>query len=218
MQWVFPGRPTENEVILEVYLPGVRKQEIRIEVKNGSVLVLKGDWKPVEEKQEDGYLRKEAKFHCFYRAFARKRREYDAHLAMADQPRKNDLDGRGPLSEENLLKFCIFFLRCCADQIHFMDGMLKLGELERRYRRFIEGLVAEKQLSKAGTKVMERLFMQGEIPRAQVLKICDVKQRRATQIVKELLDAKITRSETAYGPLRLNISADMVAVLFPELA
>lgn len=152
------------------------------------------------------------------RAFARHRADYDAHLEWADQERRNDLDGRGPLSEEYLIKFCAFFLKCCQDQIQYMDRLLQLSGLERRFRRFIEGLVVEKQLSKAAAKVIERVLAQGEIPRSQVLEICDVKQRRATQIVKELLDAKIARSETAYGALRLSISAEMAAVLFPELA
>lgn len=151
------------------------------------------------------------------RAFARNREAYDAHLALADQPRHGDIDGRGPLSEENLLKFCIFFLHCCDDQISFMSGMLQLNELERRYKRFIDGLVSEKYLSKAGAKVMNHLLFQGEVPRRHIHGICDVKQRRATQIIKELLDTKVMRSESAYGPLRLNIAADMAAVLFPEL-
>lgn len=151
------------------------------------------------------------------RAFARKRHDYDAHLAMADQPRRNDLDGRGPLSEENLLKFCTFFLECCKDQIRYMGDMLRLEEMERRYRRYCDSLVKEKQISKAGYKVMEKLFLQGKVARAEVLDICHVKQRRATQIIKELLDAKPVRSETTYGDLRLNIAVDMAAVLFPEL-
>lgn len=152
------------------------------------------------------------------RAFARRRADYDSNLAQADLPRRNDLDGRGPLSEECLVDFCVFFLRCCADQIRFMDGLLGLTDLSRRYKRFIDGLVAERELSKGGAKIMGRLLLQGEVPRAEVLEICRVRQRRATQVVKELLDAKLTRSETAYGPLRLHISADMAAVLFPELA
>jgi Fic family protein len=152
------------------------------------------------------------------RAFARQRAGYDAHLALADRPRRNDLDGRGPLSEEDLLGFCAFFLRCCEDQVRYMDGLLQLGGLERRYRRFVAGLVVEKRLSKAGAKVMGRLFPQGEVPRALVREICGVKQRRATQIVRGLLDAQLARSESAYGPLRLDISASMSAVLFPELA
>lgn len=152
------------------------------------------------------------------RAFARERAQYDQHLAAADRPRRNDLDGRGPLSEEGLLEFCVYFLRCCMDQIQFMSERLEFAELERRYKRWIAGLVDEKELSKAGAKVMERLLFQGEIRRAQIKEICNVQQRRATQIAKELLDAKITRSETAYGSLRLDISADMAAVLFPQLA
>src|SRR5205814_33002 len=60
------------------------------------------------------------------RAFARRRADYDAHLEWADQQRRNDLDGRGPLSEEYLVKFCVFFLECCQDQIQYMDRMLQL--------------------------------------------------------------------------------------------
>lgn len=151
------------------------------------------------------------------RAFARQRAEYDAQLARADQLRRNDWDGRGPLSEEGLLAFCTYFLACCADQIRFMDGMLQLDELERRYRLWLRGRVAAKQLSKAGARVMERLLLQGEVPRAHVLEICSVQQRRATQIIRGLLDAEVVHSPSTYGPLRLRIVPDMVAVLFPAL-
>lgn len=152
------------------------------------------------------------------RAFARGREEYDARLAAADRPRRNDLDGRGPLSEEDLLDFCVYFLRCCEDQIGFMSGMLRLDGLEPRYRRFIAGMASEKVLSKAAAAVMGRLLLQGEIPRAQILEICSVKRRRATQIAKELLDSPLVRAESAYGPLRLSISAEMAGMLFPQLA
>lgn len=152
------------------------------------------------------------------RAFARNRDAYDAHLSMADQPRRNDYDGRGPLSEENLLKFCTFFLRCCDDQIRFMDSMLQLGELEKRYKRFIDRLVVEKELSKSGAIIMHDLLLRGAVARGSIPELCDVKQRRATQIVRELLDIRLTHSETAYGSLRLNITPDMAASLFPELA
>ncbi|MFI5304577.1 MAG: Fic family protein [Nitrospiria bacterium] len=152
------------------------------------------------------------------RAFARKREEYDRHLFLADQSRRSDLDGRGPLSEENLIKFCTFFLKCCEDQIHYMGNLLKLEELKRRFTRHIDSLVKEKQLSKAGAKVMERLLLQGEVRRSEVLEICRVKQRRSSEIIKELLKSKIVQSETSYGSLRLNIITDMAIVLFPLLA
>lgn len=65
------------------------------------------------------------------RAFARNRSEYDAHLALADQPKRNDLDGRGPLSEENLFEWCKYFLECCEDQIGYMHRLLNLSRLQR---------------------------------------------------------------------------------------
>ncbi len=152
------------------------------------------------------------------RAFARDRRAYDGHLAMADLPPRNSLDGRGPLSEEGLVEFCSYFLRCCLEQIRYMDESLRLDELERHYRRFVDGLVAEKTISKSGAKVLARLLTQGEVSRSQVSAICSVGARRASLIIRELLESKAVRSETAYGALRLNISADMAAVLFPEIA
>jgi Fic family protein len=151
------------------------------------------------------------------RAFARNRGAYDTHLAMADQPRRNDWDGRGPLSEENLEAFCLFFLRSCKDQIDFMAEMLNLENVERRSTRYVDMLAKEKIISKAGAKVFENLFRQGQIPRAKVRDLCHVKQRRATQIIKELLDTKSVRSDTPYGTLKLNLSAEMATDLFPKL-
>lgn len=146
------------------------------------------------------------------RAFARARADYDAHLAAADLPRRNDLDGRGPLSEEELLGFCAYFLRCCDDQIRFMDGVLRLEDLRRRALRFVGDL-----LSKPARTVFERVIADGEVPRGRIKDLCGVKARRASQLAAELLAAGVARSQTPYGPLRLNITAEFSAVLFPDL-
>ncbi len=39
----------------------------------------------------------------------------------AVQERRNDLDGRGHLSEEALARFARFFLSTCIDQVEFME-------------------------------------------------------------------------------------------------
>lgn len=152
------------------------------------------------------------------RAFARQRATYDASLDSADQERRYDWDGRGPLSEENLIGFCIYYLECCKDQIEYMDGVLSLTGLERRYRHYVDGIIKDRVISKAAGSVMEKLLLQGGIPRSQVQEICDVKQRRASDIIKELINARLVRSESAYGALRLNISTEMSIQLFPGLA
>ncbi len=51
------------------------------------------------------------------RGFARARPAYYQHLQAADQPRANDLDGRGNLSDAALSRFCYFFLERCLDPI-----------------------------------------------------------------------------------------------------
>jgi len=50
---------------------------------------------------------------------ARRVDDYKRHLAACDMQRRNDLDGRGHLSEEELAAFTRFFLETCIDQITF---------------------------------------------------------------------------------------------------
>lgn len=52
------------------------------------------------------------------RGLARNVQEYKQLLANCDLPRRNDLDGRGSLSEEALGAFTEFFLKVCIDQVY----------------------------------------------------------------------------------------------------
>ena len=131
-------------------------------------------------------------------------------LARADQPRRNDLDGRGPLSEEDLVAFCKFFLECCRDQIDFMDKLLEPEGLRKRFQRF---------LPEGGTgKVVRQMFLLGEVKRGEVRDICGVKERQANKIVKQVLESGLAQSPSAYGPLRLKITTELALALFPDLA
>jgi Fic family protein len=66
------------------------------------------------------------------RGLARKVDEYKRHLADCDSPRRNDLDGRGSLSEEALARFASFFLSMCIDQVQFMEGLMQPDKLRTR--------------------------------------------------------------------------------------
>jgi len=151
------------------------------------------------------------------RAFARNRSEYDRHLSLADQPLLHDYDGRGPLSQENLILFCKFFLRMCLDQIRYINGLLRLDEFQTRCRRYFRILMEEKRISKKAGKLMDQILREGEIPRSRVCGICAVQQRRATQIIKEVLDQGLAAASSAYGPLRLKINADLAGIVFPQI-
>ena len=152
------------------------------------------------------------------RAFARKRDDYDNHLALADQTRRNDLDGRGPLSEEGLVVFCEYFLRQCLDQIRYMKGLLNFKEMEKRFMRDVKLGREEKVFSKSATEVLEFMFYKGEITRGEVQKICKVQRRRATDIIKELISQdRIVTLSPRRGKLRLKFTSDSARNIFPDL-
>ena len=66
------------------------------------------------------------------RGLARNVDNYKRHLAACDAARRNDLDGRGHLSEEALAAFTAFFLRTCLDQVTFMEGSMQPDRLRAR--------------------------------------------------------------------------------------
>ena len=153
------------------------------------------------------------------RYFARNRVTYDAHLEMADRPPRNSLDGRGPLSQEDLVVFCKFFLNGCLDQIRYMKETLSLNKfLKPKFEIFLNMKIATHALSKSGALVLKTVLVQGEVPRGDVKDICNVESRRATAIIRELISGGFASSNTAYGPLKIKITSEMASFLFPGLA
>ena len=66
------------------------------------------------------------------RGLARNVAAYKGHLAACDLRRRNDLDGRGHLSEEALTSFTAFFLKICIDQVDFMERLMQPEQLRSR--------------------------------------------------------------------------------------
>jgi hypothetical protein len=58
------------------------------------------------------------------RGLARNVQQYKTLPSNCDQPHRNDLDGRGSLSEEALAEFTRFFLTVCMDQVTFMESLM----------------------------------------------------------------------------------------------
>ncbi|HID00035.1 MAG TPA: Fic family protein, partial [Piscirickettsiaceae bacterium] len=71
------------------------------------------------------------------RGLARNVDQYKQLLAACDQPRRNDLDGRGHLSQEALIQFTAFILETCAlDQVRFMHDLIQPQALSTRIMRW----------------------------------------------------------------------------------
>ena len=66
------------------------------------------------------------------RGLARNVDAYKQYLAACDVIRRNDLDGRGHLSEEALAELTNFFLRVCIDQVTSMESLVQPDRLRTR--------------------------------------------------------------------------------------
>jgi Fic family protein len=154
------------------------------------------------------------------RGLARKVAEYKRHLAACDSPRRNELDGRGALSEEALAAFTKFFLEVCVDQVEFMEGLMQPDALRARILLWAEEQIKLSKLPPSSGRVLEALLYRGNLPRSGVASVAGASTRTATRIVSALTEAGVLTSNTPYAPVRLVFPAALaerwMPGLFPE--
>jgi Fic family protein len=156
------------------------------------------------------------------RGLARNIDAYKGHLAACDPPRRNDLDGRGHLSEEALAEFTKFFLGVCRDQVTFMEGLMQPDQLRTRILLWAEeGSRLGKLAPKSGA-VLEALLYRGELPRGDAAAIVGTGERQARRVVSTLIERGVLTSESTRAPLKLAFPAALASRwmpgLFPERA
>ena len=83
-------------------------------------------------------------------------------------PRRNDLDGRGHLSEEALAGFTRFFLGVCIDQVDFMERLVAPDRLRNRILIWVEEEVRSGALPPKSGAILEAVLFRGELPRGDV--------------------------------------------------
>jgi Fic family protein len=156
------------------------------------------------------------------RGLARNASEYKRHLAACDLPRRNDLDGRGNLSEENLAEFTKFFLTVCIDQVSFMERLMQPRQLRTRILGWAEEEIRLRRLPPKAGGILEALLYRGELPRGDAAAIVGTGERQARRVVSALLECGAVCSGSTRAPLRLAfpaaLSARWMPGLFPERA
>lgn len=156
------------------------------------------------------------------RGLARSEGRYKFHLAACDLPRRNDLDGRGNLSEETLADFTRFFLEICIDQVRFMRDLVEANRLRARILLWVEEAVRMNALPPKSGTVLEAVLYRGEVPRGDVAGIVGSTDRHARRITSALLDQGVLVSDGPRLPLRLTFPARLASRwmpgLFPEQA
>jgi len=154
------------------------------------------------------------------RGLARKVADYKKHLADCDSSRRNDLDGRGQLSEEALAAFTKFFLVVCIDQVEFMEGLMQPDALRARILLWAEEQIKLSKLPPNSGRVLEAVLYRGNLPRGEITSVAGASSRTASRIVSALTEAGVLISDTPYAPVRLVFPAGLaerwMPGLFPE--
>jgi Fic family protein len=151
------------------------------------------------------------------RGLARRVSEYKHHLAECDLPRRNDLDGRGALSEEALAAFTRFFLDVCIDQVAFMGQLVQPDRLRSRILNWVDEEVKLDELPPKTKPILEAVLYRGELPRGDVDAVVNTGDRQARRIVSTLIDKGVLSSDNFRAPLRLAFPAALAGRWMPGL-
>jgi Fic family protein len=156
------------------------------------------------------------------RGLARSVADYKRHLAECDLPRRNDLDGRGHLSEEALASFARFFIDICIDQIAFMESLVQPDRLRTRILMWAEEEARLGALPQKAGEILEAVLFRGELPRGDVDMLLRTSERHGRRMVSALTERGVLSSEGTRAPLRLAFPAALaprwMPGLFPERA
>jgi Fic family protein len=151
------------------------------------------------------------------RGLARTVDAYKGHLAACDLTRRNDLDGRGNLSEETLTEFTRYFLTTCIEQVTYMEGLMQPDQLRARILLWVEEQMRLNKLPAKSDAILQAVLYRGELPRADTPGIVDSSERSARRVVAALLEHGVLTSESTRAALRLAFPATLASRWMPGL-
>ncbi len=142
---------------------------------------------------------------------------YKTYLANCDLRRRNDLDGRGTLSQEALVEFTDFFLQTSLDQVNFMEGLMQPDRLRTRILLWVEEEIRLGGLPPKSGAILEALLYRGELPRSEIAALLGVGERQGRRIVGALADMEVILSDSSRANLRLALPASLASRWMPGL-
>jgi Fic family protein len=151
------------------------------------------------------------------RGLARSVESCKGHLAACDLTRRNNLDGRGHLSEEALAAFAEFFLRVCIDQVSFMENLMQPDRLRTRILLWAEEEIRLHHLPPRSGSVLEAVLYRGELQRGEVAGIVGTQERHARRVVSALVGRGVLVADSSRAPLRLVFPAALASRWMPGL-
>jgi Fic family protein len=151
------------------------------------------------------------------RGLARNESSYKSQLMACDLERRNDLDGRGHLSEETLADFTKFFLQICIDQVRFMEELVQPQRLRNRILIWAEEEIRGNALPPKSGAVLEAILYRGELPRGEIAALLGTSDRQARRVTSALIEREVITSESPRAPLHLAFPATLASRWMPGL-
>lgn len=159
------------------------------------------------------------------RGLARTHDQYYARLNNADSARRNDVDGRGRLSQEELVAFAGYFLDVCLDQVRFMRERLRFETLKDRMRTFLLRLQqapwqigSEKSVIKIeALEALHYIAMAGPIERSRFVAMTGLGERTGRRVLASLLDRGVLSATSPRSPVAFALPLSSLGDLFPNL-
>lgn len=159
------------------------------------------------------------------RGIARDRAQYYARLNNADLTRRNDLDGRGALSQEELVRFAAWLLDVCVDQCRFMRGLLALDGLRPRLRELLVAWSNEpwsmgSERSVVKVEALEPLHyvaLTGPLERGRFMAMTGLPPRMARRVLASLLHAGLLTETSSRSPVGFGVPQRALRHVFPKL-
>ena len=151
------------------------------------------------------------------RGLARAEDRYKQHLAECDLPRRNDLDGRGALSEEALTSFTEFFLVACLDQVKFMTELMQPAALRRRILDWAKDEERAGGIMPSSSRALSHILTNRELERRDVPEVLGLEERKARRVTARLHERGIITAPTHKAPFRIAFPASLAPGLMPGL-
>lgn len=159
------------------------------------------------------------------RGLARTQEQYYARLGNADLPRRNDVDGRGALSQEELVAFARYFLEICLDQVRFMREQLDLASFKDRLRVLLTELGgkpwqmgSEKSIVKPNAlEPLHYVAMAGSLERVRFIAMTGLGERTGRRVLASLIDYGVLVAASHRGSVEFAVPMKSLRFLFPNL-
>ncbi len=151
------------------------------------------------------------------RGLARQQDRYKQHLAACDLKRRNDLDGRGHLSEEELVAMTAFFLEACIDQVEFMRGLTQPAGLRQRVVGWANEEEVLGSLPPGAARALAHILTNGSLARNEAPEVTGLNDRNARRVTAALQKRGIVAAPTHKAPFAIAFPAALAPMLMPGL-